>query len=240
MREQVLHNFINILNVKRLHVPNCTIWHPSSGFSIYCSICIYFSTNNCTIVVWFFTQGTTLNLYGPNKPRKTRHEFMKIASFTIFHRYNGSLTNSFGNYEITLLLWNECAIESFYYMNVDCGHCWPWMATVTPFSLEKRHTERDGVSNHRRHDWLLNRLFRHKSKKIWKLRVTGLCEGNASVPGEFSIQRASNAENVCIWWRHHVHSIVKAGGTRESVVVPTADSGCSWSVYAWLRSHKLF
>ena len=33
--------------------------------------------------------------------------------------------------------------------------------------------------------------------------VTGLCEGNSPVTGEFPTQRASNAENVSIWWRHH-------------------------------------
>ena len=48
-------------------------------------------------------------------------------------------------------------------------------------------------------------LFRRKSKKTWKLRVTGLCEGNSPVTGEFPTQRASSAENVSIWWRHHVH-----------------------------------
>ena len=35
-----------------------------------------------------------------------------------------------------------------------------------------------------------------------KLRVTGLCEGNSPVTGEFPAQRASNAENVSTWWRH--------------------------------------
>ena len=30
--------------------------------------------------------------------------------------------------------------------------------------------------------------------------------GNSPVPGEFSAQMASNAENVSIWWRHHVNS----------------------------------
>ena len=40
------------------------------------------------------------------------------------------------------------------------------------------------------------------SKKISKLRVTGLCEGNLPVTCEFPAQRASNAENVSIWWRH--------------------------------------
>ena len=33
--------------------------------------------------------------------------------------------------------------------------------------------------------------------------VTSLCEGNSLVTGEFPSQRASNAENVSIWWRHH-------------------------------------
>ena len=49
-----------------------------------------------------------------------------------------------------------------------------------------------------------NRLFRHRWKKTSKLSVTGLCEGNSPVTGEFPAQRASNAENVFIWWRHHV------------------------------------
>ena len=35
-------------------------------------------------------------------------------------------------------------------------------------------------------------------------RVNGLCEGNSPVTGEFPAQRTSNAENVSIWWRHHV------------------------------------
>ena len=51
---------------------------------------------------------------------------------------------------------------------------------------------------------LLNRLFRHYSKKTSKLRVTGFCAGNPPVTGEFPAQMASNAENVSIWWRHHV------------------------------------
>ena len=45
--------------------------------------------------------------------------------------------------------------------------------------------------------------FRRRSKKTSKLRVTGLCEGNSQVIGEFPTQMASNAENVSIWWRYH-------------------------------------
>ena len=71
-------------------------------------------------------------------------------------------------------------------------------------SLQWRHNGRDSVSNHQPHDCLLNRLFRHRSKKPSKLRVTGLCEGNSLVAGEFPAQRTSNVENISIWWRYHV------------------------------------
>ena len=70
-------------------------------------------------------------------------------------------------------------------------------------SLQWCHNELDAVSNHRRFDCLLNRLFRRRSKKTSKLRISGLCEGSPPVTGGFSSQKASNAENVFIWWRHH-------------------------------------
>ena len=78
------------------------------------------------------------------------------------------------------------------------GICWKTKETL----LQWRHNERDGVSNYRRLDCLFNRLFRYKSKKTSKLRVTGLCKENSPVICEFPAQRASNAENVSIWWRH--------------------------------------
>ena len=36
-----------------------------------------------------------------------------------------------------------------------------------------------------------------------KENVTGLCEGNSPVTGEFPAQMASNAGIVSFWWRHH-------------------------------------
>ena len=48
---------------------------------------------------------------------------------------------------------------------------------------------------------------RRRSKKTSKFRVTGLCVGNSPGTGEFPAQRASNAENVSIWWRHHENII---------------------------------
>ena len=71
-------------------------------------------------------------------------------------------------------------------------------------ALQWRHNGRDSVSNHQHHDCLLNRLFRRRSKKTSKLRVTGLCAGNSPGTGEFPAQMSSYAENVSIWWRHHV------------------------------------
>ena len=74
---------------------------------------------------------------------------------------------------------------------------------IPAITLRWRHNGRDSVSNHQPHDCLLNRLFRRRSKKTSKLRVTGLCAGNSPGTGEFPAQMVSNAENVSIWWRHH-------------------------------------
>ena len=69
--------------------------------------------------------------------------------------------------------------------------------------LQWRHNDRDGVSNHQSHACLLICSFRRRSEKPSKLRVTGICEGNSPMIGEFPAQTASYAENVAIWWRCH-------------------------------------
>ena len=70
-------------------------------------------------------------------------------------------------------------------------------------TLHWRHNEPDGVSNHQPRDCLLNCLFRCRSKKTSKLRVTGLCAENSPGTREFPAQMASNVETVSVWWRHH-------------------------------------
>ena len=75
-------------------------------------------------------------------------------------------------------------------------------------TLQWRHNECDGASNHQRPDCLLSRLFRRWSNNTSNLRVTGLCEGNSAVIGEFPAQKASNEENVSICWRHHETQIL--------------------------------
>ena len=71
-------------------------------------------------------------------------------------------------------------------------------------ALEWRHNGLDSVSNHQPHHCLLSHLFGRRSKKTSKLRVTSLCAGNSPGSGEFPAQMTSYAENVSIWWRHHV------------------------------------
>ena len=63
------------------------------------------------------------------------------------------------------------------------------------YSLQWRHNER--VSNHQPHDCLLNRLLSANQTKHQRSASLAL------VTGEFPAQRASNVENVSIWWRHH-------------------------------------
>ena len=71
-------------------------------------------------------------------------------------------------------------------------HCTLWsnlcfMLTIGIrfLTLQWCHNECDGVSNHQRLYYLLNRLFRRRPKKTSKLRVTGLCEGNPQVTGGY-------------------------------------------------------
>ena len=81
----------------------------------------------------------------------------------------------------------------------------PWYMLsplIHEFTLQWRHNGHDGVSNHQPRDCLLNRLLGRRSKKTSKLRITGLCERNSPLTGEFPAQMASNAENVS----HHFFS----------------------------------
>ena len=105
---------------------------------------------------------------------------------------------------------------------------------ANPNSLPWRHNEPDGASNHQPLDCLLNRLFRRRSKKTSKLRVSGLCEGNSPVTCEFLSQRASNAKNVSIWWRHHVSSTYSQQTPHNS----TMSVVCEFNV--WFISHVCF
>ena len=63
------------------------------------------------------------------------------------------------------------------YKSHGLSYIWCSTLSVCQESLQWRHNERHGVSNHQPHYCLLNCLFRRKSKKTSKLHATGLCAG---------------------------------------------------------------
>ena len=77
----------------------------------------------------------------------------------------------------------------------------PWERRLV--ALQWRHNDRDGILNYRVLHCLLNCWSRCRSKKISNFLVTDLCGGNSPVTGEFPALKASDAENVSIWWHHH-------------------------------------
>ena len=116
------------------------------------------------------------------------------------------------------------------------NRCWPSLLThVCMHRWESillwRHNERDGVSNHRRHGCLLTRLFISRSKKT--SGVTGLCQGNSPITGEFPAQRASNAENISIWWRHHDPTFV-------FWYIMSCNARKNWKLIPWKFDKNIF
>ena len=76
---------------------------------------------------------------------------------------------------------------------IMCNHSSSWIYMIAADNLAPircqskrslcwRHNDQNGVSNHQPHGCLLNRLFRRRSNKTSKLRVTGLCVGNSPGP----------------------------------------------------------
>ena len=95
-----------------------------------------------------------------------------------------------------------------------------WLVSLYP--LQWRHSECNGVSNsnNQPRECLLKRWFGRRSRKTSKLHVTCLCEGNSPVASEFPAQRASNAENISIGWRHYVFAIIPSG-CQGTLVMPS-------------------
>ena len=92
----------------------------------------------------------------------------------------------FGAYRFDL--WSVITCTVIQNLHTACeivNSLWPILLTwfnFNPSTLHWRHNDHDGVSNYQPHGCLLNRLFRRRSKKTSKLRVTGLCVGNS--PGQ--------------------------------------------------------
>ena len=88
-------------------------------------------------------------------------------------------------YSILCLQWQNVASKYFKLSMPKCSPaCHNPLSTNTcdlrdARSLHWRHNGHDSFSNHHPHDCLLNCLFRRRSKKMSKLRVTSLCAGNS-------------------------------------------------------------
>ena len=133
-----------------------------------------------------------------NKPRNILLQFNRYI-----HGKINETDARFGPFCPSQWQWHHITSNLFWFnrsgrVQIPTGHITKWC-----HSLEWRHDEYDGVSNHQPRDFLPNRLFGGISKIKSKLCVTGLSDGNSPVTGEFPAQRASYAENVSIWWRHH-------------------------------------
>ena len=113
------------------------------------------------------------------------------------------------------------------------------MVFVERNRLRWRHNDHAGVSNHQPHGCLLNRLFRRKSKKTSKLRVTGLCAGNSPGTGEFPAQMASYAENVSICWRHHAISYQLQERAGRGIDVTAWDNSQRHTPQTWSNIQRI-
>ena len=107
---------------------------------------------------------------------KSRNMIMPLFHLLYFH-----VSNSFSLLPSALVLsFIERRGLGAFYCRVKGGR-------GKQYALQWRHNGRDSVSNH---GCLLHRLFRRRSKKTLKLRVT-------------PAQMANDEENVSIWWRHY-------------------------------------
>ena len=93
-------------------------------------------------------------------------------------------------YSVKLDLGSGVQTLSWTQINLLRPFCLPFvLVCMILLVLLWRHNERDGVWNHRRLDYLLNRLFRCRSQKASKPRVTGFWEGNPPVADGFPSQK---------------------------------------------------
>ena len=97
----------------------------------------------------------------------------------------------------------QCCFRLPYWWS-NSTHWMGWLFLVI-FSLQWRHNEPDGVSNHQFHNCLLNRLFRRRSKKTSKLRVTAFVRGihrwpvNSPTKGQWR-GKCFHLMTVIMWW----------------------------------------
>ena len=72
-----------------------------------------------------------------------------------------------------------------------------------------------------------------------KLCVTGLCRGIPPVTGEFHSQRASNAENISIWWRHQLLITQTVSHIYATVNCPYLFNDANLSFLLWNQRNSI-
>ena len=115
---------------------------------------------------------TSLALWQSNDcPSASKATLMNIDKYFMWIHYERLHNHNKAKHNKTV-----CIFLGIYCSSVSCMmiKSVSFMISSADFSLRWHHNERDGVSNHQPHHCLLNRLFRHRSKKTSKLRVTGL------------------------------------------------------------------
>ena len=96
-------------------------------------------------------------------------------------------------------------------------------------TIQWRHNERDGVSNHMR-SLFAQPFVQEEIKKHQSSALLPLVRGIRRWPVDFPSRRASNAERVFIWWCHHEIFLL--------VNIMVADGmGIEW--WHWLNSHRI-
>ena len=95
-------------------------------------------------------------------------------------------------------------------------------------ALQWCHNQCDGASNHRRLDGFCSNVCsgadqrKHQSPASWGFDG----EMNSPVSDEFAPQRASNVENVSIWWRHHHQATSRQGSDQVHVQYLSTSTHC--------------
>ena len=112
-------------------------------------------------------------------------------------------------------------IQESAYENVDCKDVYHFVEnqfdvwrTKHVVPLQWRHNERHLASQITGVSIVCSSVgWGADQRKHQNYASLAVCVGNSPVTGEFPAQRASNAENVSIWWRHHPFYCSRAGGS---------------------------
>ena len=128
---------------------------------------IILNTNLMTTQDWFRSRNSTsFHWMSPNHSKNlcVRHNTLRFSPLWIMGWLGWDI--------LTLILF------SFFceWISKSCAMSL-WMNIMK--SLQWSRNGCNSISNYQPHDCLLNRLFRRRSKKTSKLRVTGLCVGNS-------------------------------------------------------------